>query len=86
MLHVSCCTFVLLLHFRVTLDLSGFRGLWEVSVFSTPALFFRCALANQKYPQYPKHLLRLFFRNSLTRLKITSEVKNNLKMLILTLF
>ena len=34
----------------------------------------------------PKNLLRLFFRNNLTRLKITSEIKNNLKRLFLTLF
>ena len=34
----------------------------------------------------PKNLLRLFFRNNLTSLKITSEVKNNLKRLFLTLF
>ena len=30
---------------------------------------------------YPKNLLRLFFRNNLTRLEITSEVNNNLKRL-----
>ena len=29
----------------------------------------------------PKNLLRLFFRNNLARLKITSEAKNNLKRL-----
>ena len=36
--------------------------------------------------KYPKNLWRLFLRNSLTRLKIASEVKNNLKRLFLTLF
>ena len=35
---------------------------------------------------FPKNPLRLFLRNNLTRLKITSEVKNNLKRLFLTLF
>ena len=35
---------------------------------------------------HPKNLLRLFFRNNLTRLNITLEVKNNLKRLFLTLF
>ena len=39
-----------------------------------------------KIRPYPKNLLRLFFRNSLTRLKITSEVKNNLKRPFSTLF
>ena len=34
----------------------------------------------------PKNPLRLFLRNNLTRLKITLEVKNNLKRLFLTLF
>ena len=34
---------------------------------------------------FPKNLLRLFLRNNLTRLKITSEVKNNLKRLFLAL-
>ena len=34
----------------------------------------------------PKNLLRLFFRNNLTGLKITSEIKNNLKGLFLALF
>ena len=32
---------------------------------------------------HPKNILRLFFRNSLTRLKITLEVKNNLLNLVL---
>ena len=31
--------------------------------------------------EYPKNLWRLFLRDDLTRLKITSEVKNNLKRL-----
>ena len=35
---------------------------------------------------YPKNLLRLFLRNNLARLKITSEAKNNPKRLFLTLF
>ena len=35
---------------------------------------------------FPKILLRLFFRNNLTKLKITLEVKNNPKRLFLTLF
>ena len=34
----------------------------------------------------PKNLLRLFLRNNLTRLKINSDVKNNLKRLFLALF
>ena len=37
-------------------------------------------------PKVPKNLLRLFLRNNLARLKITSEAKNNLKRLFLTLF
>ena len=36
---------------------------------------------DKKNPPSPKNLLRLFFRNNLTRLKIDSEVKNNLKRL-----
>ena len=34
---------------------------------------------------FPKNLLRLFWRNRLARLKITSEIKNNLKKVILVL-
>ena len=34
---------------------------------------------------YPKNLLRLFFRNNLTRLKITSEVKKSLSKAIFDL-
>ena len=37
-------------------------------------------------PSTPKNLLRLFFRNCLTRLNLTSGAKNNLKRLFLTLF
>ena len=33
----------------------------------------------------PKNLLRLFFRNNLARLKITSEANNNLKKVIFDL-
>ena len=45
---------------------------------------------DQEWPEYgwrtyPKNLLRLFLRNNLTRLKITSEVKNRLKRLFFDL-
>ena len=51
---------------------------WDFLVFLVLAFFF-CK-------EYPKNHLRLFFRNNLARLKITVEVKNNLKRLFLTLF
>ena len=38
------------------------------------------------HEDFSENLLRLFFRNNLARLKITSEVKNNHKRLFSSLF